>query len=140
MKAKLAVWLSFCVAGGAFAQAPAPVAAPAAVANAVMTTVATVPTTAAATTLTTAATGTELNALLQLGTTQYQQGSYASAVDTFSTAAKLANDQFGENSPRTISPLRGLGMSLLAQQRPAEAAPLLARAVALSRRSLGLFN
>lgn len=117
MKAKLAVWLSFCVAGSAFAQAPALVAAPAAVATTI-----------------------ELNALLQLGATQYQQGNYAGAVDTMSAAVKMATEQFGENSPRTISPLRGLGMSLLAQQRPAEAAPLLARAVALSRRSHGLFN
>jgi len=81
-----------------------------------------------------------LTALLNLGSTQYQLGNYAGAVDTFSTATTLATEQFGDNSPRTVSPLRGLGMALLAQQRPAEAAPILARAVALSRRTQGLFN
>jgi len=81
-----------------------------------------------------------LNALLNLGSTQYQLGNYAGAVDTFSTATTQATEQFGDNSPRTVSPLRGLGMALLAQQRPAEAAPILARAVSLSRRTQGLFN
>ena len=81
-----------------------------------------------------------LTALLNLASTQYQLGNYASAVDTFGAAATLATEQFGDNSPRTISPLRGLGMALLAQQRAAEAAPILARAVALSRRTQGLSN
>ena len=81
-----------------------------------------------------------LTALLNLASTQYQLGNYAGAVDTFGAAAKLSAEQFGDNSPRTVSPLRGLGMALLAQQRPAEAAPILARAVALSRRTQGLFN
>jgi len=81
-----------------------------------------------------------LTALLNLASTQYQLGNYAGAVDTFGAAAKLSAEQFGDNSPRAVSPLRGLGMALLAQQRPAEAAPILARAVALSRRTQGLFN
>ena len=81
-----------------------------------------------------------LTALLNLASTQYQLGNHAGAVDTFGDAVKLATEQFGDNSSRTVSPLRGLGMALLAQQRPAEAAPVLARAVALSRRTQGLFN
>lgn len=128
MKAKLAIWLSVCLAGSALAQSPAAITPAAAVPPAAV-----VPPSAVVTT-------TELEALLKLGAAQYQQGNHVGAIDTLGAALKLAADQFGDNSPRTIAPLRGLGMALLAQQRPADAAPLLARAVALSRRSAGLFN
>ena len=81
-----------------------------------------------------------VTALLNLASTRYKLGDYAAAIDGFAEAVKLAGDVWGDNSPRSISPLRGLGMSLLAQQRTAEAVPVLARAVALSRRHMGLFN
>jgi tetratricopeptide (TPR) repeat protein len=81
-----------------------------------------------------------VTALLNLASTQYKLGDYASAIDRFAEAAKLAGEAWGDNSPRNIAPLRGLGFSLLAQQRTAEAVPVLARAVALSRRHMGLFN
>ena len=83
---------------------------------------------------------THVTAVLNLASTHYKLGDYAAAVERFAEAARLAGDSFGDNSPRNISPLRGLGLSLLAQQRTAEAVPVLARAVALSRRHHGLFN
>lgn len=79
-------------------------------------------------------------AAMDLASADYQAGNHAAAVDRFAEAVKLAGETWGDNSPRNIAPLRGLGMSLLAQQRTAEAVPLLARAVALSRRHQGLFN
>ena len=145
MKAMLASWLFLGLVGTALAQEPATVANTATFtqrylvgdyAGALPLAEADLKTRAAA------APGSpeHLTALLNLASTQYQLGNYAGAVETFGTAATLATEQFGDNSPRTISPLRGLGMALLAQQRPAEAAPILARAVALSRRTQGLFN
>ncbi len=81
-----------------------------------------------------------LTAAVERAGSHYQRGDYASAVERFAEAVRLAGDAFGDNSPRNIAPLRGLGLSLLAQQRTAEAVPVLARAVALSRRHHGLFN
>ena len=145
MKAMLASWLFLGAVGSALAQAPATVANTPTFtqrylvgdyAGALPLAEADLKARAAA------APGSpeHLTALLNLASTQYQLGNHAGAVETFGTAATLATEQFGDNSPRTVSPLRGLGMALLAQQRPAEAAPVLARAVALSRRTQGLFN
>ena len=145
MKAMLASWLFLGAVGSALAQAPASVANTPTFtqrylvgdyAGALPLAEADLKAQAAA------APGSpeHLTALLNLASTQYQLGNHAGAVETFGAAATLATEQFGDNSPRTVSPLRGLGMALLAQQRPAEAAPVLARAVALSRRTQGLFN
>lgn len=132
MKATLAIWLSAGLASSALAQTPPPPAATA--------TLATTSAEPGAPATLSASPVAELARLVATATTQYQQGNHASAVDSFGAAATFATEQFGENSSRTIEPLRGLGLALLAQQRPAEAAPVLARAVALSRRTGGLFN
>lgn len=81
-----------------------------------------------------------ISALVNLASTHFKLGDYIAAEPLFVEALKLAEDRYGGNSARTIDPLRGLGITLLAQQRPEAAAPVLARAVALSRRTSGLFN
>ena len=143
MKATFAAWLSLCLVGTALAQVPAAPAGSFAERYLARDYAAALPLAEAdLATQAKAAPGSpaHLTALLNVASTQYQLGNHAGAVDTFGTAVKLATEQYGDNSPRTIKPLRGLGMALLAQQRPAEAVPVLARAVGLSRRSEGLFN
>ena len=81
-----------------------------------------------------------LTALLNVGSTQYKLGDFISAIDSFSAAVTLATEQYGETSARAVTPLYSLGMTFLAQQQPDKAMPLLARAIALSRRTQGLFN
>lgn len=81
-----------------------------------------------------------ISALVNLASTHFKLGDYIAAEPLFVEALNLAEERFGANSPRTIGPLRGLGITLLAQQRPEVAAPVIARAVALSRRTGGLFN
>jgi tetratricopeptide (TPR) repeat protein len=89
---------------------------------------------------TTEAAPAQLTTLLTQGSTQYKLGDFVGAIDSFSAAVNLATEQYGETSARTVTPLFNLGMTFLAQQQPQQAMPLLARAIALSRRTQGLFN
>ncbi|MBS0394388.1 MAG: tetratricopeptide repeat protein [Proteobacteria bacterium] len=79
-------------------------------------------------------------ALNNLGATQYRLSDFAAAAKSYGRAIQLVEESHGELSPRLLGPLRGLALTLAATARPELAVPLLERAVAISRRSQGLFN
>ena len=85
--------------------------------------------------------GTDLaRALNNLGATQYRLGDFAAAEAAYARALKLVEEQQGSTSRRLLAPLQGLGLTYQAAGRHDAAAPLLERAVAISRRADGLFN
>lgn len=75
-----------------------------------------------------------------LGATQLQLRDYGAAVDSYQKSLELLESTQGISSRRLIVPLAGLGTARAALGEPATAAALLDRALAVSRRSEGLFN
>ena len=79
-------------------------------------------------------------ALNNLGATQYQLGDFAAAEAAYARALRLVEEQQGSTSRRLLAPLQGLALTYQAAGRHDAAAPLLERALAISRRADGLFN
>ena len=75
-----------------------------------------------------------------LGATQYQLADYAGAEASYRKSLELLESTQGISSRRLVVPLAGLGAVYAAQNQHAIAADLFARALAVSRRSEGLFN
>ena len=75
-----------------------------------------------------------------LAATQYQLSDYAGAEFNYKKSLALLEESQGISSPRMIVPLAGLGAVYAALDQHAQAAKLFDRALAVSRRSLGLFN
>jgi tetratricopeptide (TPR) repeat protein len=80
------------------------------------------------------------SALNNLGATHYKLGDYVAAEQAYAKALQLVEEQQGAASRRLLTPLRGLALTYQSGGRKDAAAPLLERAVAISRRSDGLFN
>lgn len=75
-----------------------------------------------------------------LGATQYQLGDYPAATDSYRKSLELLESTQGISSRRMIVPLAGLGAVYAALDQHPLAAELFDRALAVSRRSDGLFN
>jgi tetratricopeptide (TPR) repeat protein len=75
-----------------------------------------------------------------LGATQYQLADYVGAEASYRTSLELLESTQGISSRRLVVPLAGLGAVYAAQNQHAIAADLFDRALAVSRRSEGLFN
>ena len=75
-----------------------------------------------------------------LGATQYRLGDLIAAERAYQRALQAAEERQGATSPQLIAPLRGLALTYQGSGRDDLAVPLLERAVAISRRSAGLFN
>ena len=75
-----------------------------------------------------------------LGATLYQVGDYPGAEASYVKSLELLETTQGISSRRLIVPLAGLGAVYAATDRHALAAEMLDRALAVSRRSNGLFN
>jgi tetratricopeptide (TPR) repeat protein len=75
-----------------------------------------------------------------LGATQYQLGDYPAAEASYVKSLEVLEATQGISSRRMIVPLAGLGAVYAATDKHALAAQLLDRALAVSRRSDGLFN
>lgn len=80
------------------------------------------------------------SALNNEGATHYKLGDFVAAERSYARALQLLEDRHGAASRRLLTPLRGLALTYQAAGRKDAAAPLLERAVAISRRSDGLFN
>ena len=70
------------------------------------------------------------------GEAAYRQRNYQEAVEQNRAALKAA-ERFGPEDPRLANTLIGLGASLQAQRKYAEAEPLFERAVAIHEKALG---
>ncbi len=75
-----------------------------------------------------------------LGATQYQLGRFDAAQASYGKALSLLEASQGISSRRLVVPLAGLGAVYAATDQHALAAQLFDRALAVSRRSDGLFN
>mgnify|MGYP001469298996 CR=1 FL=1 len=75
-----------------------------------------------------------------LGATQYQLGNYQAAEASYQKSLALLEESQGISSRRMIAPLAGLGAVYAALDQHALAVMHLDRALAVSRRSEGLFN
>ena len=75
-----------------------------------------------------------------LGATQYQLGDYEGATASYKKSLDLLESTQGISSRRLIVPIAGLGAVYAAQEEHKIAAELFDRALAVSRRSDGLFN
>ncbi|MFZ2507250.1 MAG: energy transducer TonB [Steroidobacteraceae bacterium] len=75
-----------------------------------------------------------------LGATQFQLGSYEAAAESYTKSLTLLESSQGMSSRRMIIPLAGLGAVYAATDQHALAATHYDRALAISRRSNGLFN
>jgi tetratricopeptide (TPR) repeat protein len=75
-----------------------------------------------------------------LGATQYQLADYPGAEASYRSSLELLESTQGISSRRLVIPLAGLGAVYAAQGQHAIAAELFDRALAVSRRSDGLFN
>ncbi len=75
-----------------------------------------------------------------LGATQYQLGDYAGAEASYKKSLELLESTQGISSRRLVVPIAGLGAVFAAKDEHALAAELFDRALAVSRRSEGLFN
>ena len=80
------------------------------------------------------------SALNNLGATHYRLGDFIAAESAYSRALRLIEEHSGASSHRLIAPLLGLGLTYQSGGRNDAAAPLLERAVAISRHADGLFN
>ena len=78
--------------------------------------------------------------LTNLGTVAFRRGEYPLAEAHYARAIKLIDGQLAGADRDLIRPLTGLGETLLATHRPAEAAAVFKRALDLSRNIDGLFN
>jgi tetratricopeptide (TPR) repeat protein len=79
-------------------------------------------------------------ALDNAGATQYRLGDFVAAEASYGRALQLLEERHGAASRQLLTPLRGLALTYQAAGRRDAAVPLLERAVAISRRSDGLFN
>ncbi len=75
-----------------------------------------------------------------LGATLYQLGDYPAAAESYRRSLELLEATQGISSRRLVVPLAGLGAVYAAQDEHLIAAELFDRALAVSRRSDGLFN
>jgi tetratricopeptide (TPR) repeat protein len=75
-----------------------------------------------------------------LGATQYQLGDYPGAEASYKKSLELLESTQGISSRRLVVPIAGLGAVFAAKDEHALAAELFDRALAVSRRSDGLFN
>lgn len=75
-----------------------------------------------------------------LGATQYQLGDYPAAEASYRKSLELLEATQGISSRRLVVPLAGLGATYAARDQHQTAAELFDRALAVSRRSDGLFN
>ena len=75
-----------------------------------------------------------------LGATQYQLGDYPGAELSYRKSLELLESTQGISSRRLVVPIAGLGAVYAAKDEHAVAAELFDRALAVSRRSDGLFN
>lgn len=75
-----------------------------------------------------------------LGATQYQLGDYKAAEASYVKSLEILEASQGISSRRLVVPLAGLGAVYAATDQHVLAAQLLDRALAVSRRSDGLFN
>jgi TonB family protein len=80
------------------------------------------------------------DALSLLGNAQYGAADYIAAEAAFTEALALLDQHGGVASASLLDPLRGLGYTLAASGRHAEAIPHLDRALLINRRSFGLFD
>ena len=79
-------------------------------------------------------------ALIRLGGVQFQLKDYATAEASFVNALRIREQQGGALSRGLEEPLSGLGLTLAATNRHAEAAQVLERALLVSQRQNGLFD
>lgn len=79
-------------------------------------------------------------ALTMLGNAQLRSADLSGAEASFKEALDLVEGSEGRASAHTLSPLRGLGFTLAAANRHAEAVPYLDRALLISHRTFGLFH
>ncbi|MEY4932036.1 MAG: hypothetical protein RLZZ403_356 [Pseudomonadota bacterium] len=79
-------------------------------------------------------------ALIRLGGVQYQLKDYPNAEASFITALRIREKQGGALARGLEEPLSGLGLTLAATDRHAEAAEVLERALLVSQRHNGLFD
>lgn len=75
-----------------------------------------------------------------LGATHFQLGDYAAAEAAYRKSLDVLEATQGISSRRLIVPLTGLGAAYAAQDQHAKAIEMFERAIAVSRRSEGLFN
>ena len=75
-----------------------------------------------------------------LGATQFQLGDYPAAEASYKKSLTLLEESQGISSRQMITPLTGLGAVYAATDQHAVAVPQFDRALAVSRRSEGLFN
>lgn len=80
------------------------------------------------------------SALNNLGATYYKLGDFLAAEKAYMRALQLVEERHGASSQRLLTPLRGLALTYQAAGHKDASTPLLERAVAISRRSDGLFN
>src|SRR6185503_7189066 len=80
------------------------------------------------------------DALSLLGNAEYGAADYIAAEAAFTEALALLEQHAGAGSAKLLDPLRGLGYTLAASGRHAEAIPNLDRALLINRRSFGLFD
>lgn len=86
-------------------------------------------------------TGLQLSeALSLLGAAQLSKGDMVAAERAFAEALQLAERYGGRTSSSLIDPLRGMGYTLAAQGKHAQAIPYMDRGVLLLRRSSGLYD
>lgn len=79
-------------------------------------------------------------ALSLLGNAQLAKSDYISAEAAFVEALQIVEHHSGSMSANLLDPLRGLGYTLAAGGRHADAVPHLERALIIARRSYGLFD
>lgn len=79
-------------------------------------------------------------ALNNLGVAQLRAGDLAGAEESFGESLELLETTQGIGSRRMIAPLAGLGATYMARDEPGRSAEAYERAIAVSRRALGLFN
>ncbi len=81
-----------------------------------------------------------VQALSMLGSARLQSRDFTGAEAAFKEALELAELRAGNASPHTLDPLKGMGFTLAAEDRHAEAVPYLDRALLISHRTHGLFH
>jgi tetratricopeptide (TPR) repeat protein len=79
-------------------------------------------------------------ALSMLGKAHLSNRDFAAAHAAFAEALAVAEQHAGKASQYTLDPLKGLGFTLAADDRHAEALPYLDRALLISHRTHGLFH
>lgn len=79
-------------------------------------------------------------ALSLLGNAQLRNADLAGAEASFKEALEIVEHSEGSASRHTLTPLRGLGFTLAAGSRHAEAIPYLDRALLMAHRTHGLFH